>query len=138
AGKKRFAQIGEADGAAEAVEEARAELVFEFEYLLGKRRLGHMRLFSRAAEGAGFSNGAEVPKLMQFHDRGAPFSVSLHSDAFCSARLQAGTLNPRRCPPEGGRYRIRAGLSPRLFSHRHSLSMIGEVYIGSIAAARLI
>ena len=68
AGKKSFSQIGEADGAAEAVEKARAELVFEFEYLLGKRWLGDVGLFGRAAEGAGFGNGAEVAELVQFHD----------------------------------------------------------------------
>ena len=38
-GKKRFADVGEADGAAKAVEEAGAEFGFELEDLLGERRL---------------------------------------------------------------------------------------------------
>jgi hypothetical protein len=29
---------------------------------------------------------------------------------FCSARLQAGTLESSRCPPEGGRYMIESGV----------------------------
>ena len=40
AGKEGLAQIGEADGAAKAVEEPGAEFGFELEDLLGKRRLG--------------------------------------------------------------------------------------------------
>jgi hypothetical protein len=76
AGKKCLAEICKADGAAKAVEQACAELGFEFEDLLGKGRLGDVGLFGRAAEGAGFGNGAEVPELVQFHNGGAPLSVS--------------------------------------------------------------
>jgi len=65
--KKGFADLGEADGAAEAVEEAGAEFVFKFQDLLGERRLGDVRLFGGAAEGAGFGDGAEVAELVEFH-----------------------------------------------------------------------
>jgi hypothetical protein len=65
--EKRFAKLGKPNGAAEAVEEARAELIFQLENLLGKRRLGDMRLFRGAAERAGFGHRAEVTKLVKFH-----------------------------------------------------------------------
>jgi hypothetical protein len=68
-GKKRLADVGEADGAAEAVEKAGAEFVFELEDLLGERRLRDVRLLGGAAEGAGFGDGAEVAKLVKFHKR---------------------------------------------------------------------
>jgi len=66
--KKSLADIGEADGAAETVEEAGAEFVFELEDLLGKRGLGDVGLLGGAGEGAGFGDRAEVAKLMEFHD----------------------------------------------------------------------
>jgi len=65
--EKRLAKLGKPNGAAEAVEEARAELAFQLEDLLGKRRLGNVRLFRGAAEGAGFGHGAEVAELVEFH-----------------------------------------------------------------------
>jgi len=65
--EKRFAEFGEPDGAPEAVEEASAEFVFQFEDLLRKRRLGNVRLFCGAAERAGFGHGAEVAELVEFH-----------------------------------------------------------------------
>src|SRR5205807_2616997 len=65
--EKRFAKLGKPNGAAEAVEEARAEFVFQLEDLLGKRRLGNVRLFGGAAERAGFCHGTEVTKLVNFH-----------------------------------------------------------------------
>jgi hypothetical protein len=65
--KKCRPEIGEADGAAEAVKQSGAEFGFEFEDLLGKRWLGNVRLLGRAAEGPGFSHGAEVAELVQFH-----------------------------------------------------------------------
>jgi len=40
--QKRFAKFGKTNGAAEAVEEARAELIFQLEDLLGKGRLGNV------------------------------------------------------------------------------------------------
>jgi hypothetical protein len=68
AGKKRLTEIGEADGTAEAVEKAGAKLVFEFEDLLGKRRLGDVGLLGRAAEGASLGDGAKIAELVQFHN----------------------------------------------------------------------
>jgi hypothetical protein len=62
-----LAEIGEADGAAEAVEEAPAEFGFEFQDLLGKRRLGDVAFFGGAGEGAGFGDGGEVAELVEFH-----------------------------------------------------------------------
>jgi len=67
--KKRLAKLGEPDGAAEAVEETRAEFILQLEDLLGKRRLGYVRLFRGAAERAGLSHGAEVAELVEFHRR---------------------------------------------------------------------
>jgi len=65
--QKRFAEFGNPDGAAEPVEEARTELIFQLEYLLRKRRLGDVRLFGGAAEGAGFGDAAEIAELVKFH-----------------------------------------------------------------------
>src|SRR5216683_3676675 len=124
--KESFSQIGKADGAAQAVKKTGAEFSFEFENLLRKRRLGDVGLLGRAAEGAGFGNSAEVAELVQ-----------LHLGRLCSARLQAGTIDSSTCSPEGERYGIFLRVVARAFTHRRSLSMIGEVYIGSIAAARL-
>src|SRR5229473_3475817 len=67
--EKRLAQLGKPNGAAEAVEEARAEFGFQLEDLLGKRRLGNVRLFRGAAERTGFGHCAEVTKLVEFHTR---------------------------------------------------------------------
>ena len=67
AGKESFANIREADRAAEPVEEAGAEFVFEFADLLGERGLSDVGLFSGAAEGAGFGDGAEIAELVEFH-----------------------------------------------------------------------
>ena len=65
--EKGLAKVGKANGAAEAIEEARAELIFQLEDLLRKRRLGNVRLFRGAAERAGFRHRAEVTKLVKFH-----------------------------------------------------------------------
>jgi len=65
--KESFAEIGQANGAAKPVKETRAKLVFEFENLLGKRRLRNVRLFSSTAEAAGFGDGAKIAELMEFH-----------------------------------------------------------------------
>jgi len=58
--EKGFAEIGEANGAAEAVEEAAAEFGFEFLDLLRERRLRDVALLGGAGEGAGIGNGGEV------------------------------------------------------------------------------
>jgi hypothetical protein len=65
--EKRFAEIGEADGAAEAVEEAAAEFGFELEDLLGERGLRDVAFFGGSGEGAGVGDGGEVAKLVEFH-----------------------------------------------------------------------
>ncbi len=67
--EKRFAEIGEADGAAEAVEEAAAKLGFELLDLLGERRLRHVAFFGGAREGAGVGDGGEVAELVEFHGK---------------------------------------------------------------------
>jgi hypothetical protein len=66
-GKKRFADVGEAYGAAETVEEAGAKFAFELEDLLGERRLGDVGLLGGAAEGSSFGDGAKITKLVEFH-----------------------------------------------------------------------
>jgi hypothetical protein len=65
--EKRLAKIREANGTAKAIEQAGTEFVFELEDLLRKRRLRDVRLLGRTAETAGFRNGTEVTKLMDFH-----------------------------------------------------------------------
>jgi hypothetical protein len=67
AGEKSLAHIGEPHRAAETVEEARAEFPFEFHNLLREGGLRDVRLLGRAAEAAGFRDGAKVAKLMEFH-----------------------------------------------------------------------
>lgn len=66
-GKKGLAQLGEAHAAAQPIEEARAEFVLELEDLLGKRRLGDVRLFRGTGERKSLSDGAEVAELVKFH-----------------------------------------------------------------------
>jgi len=68
-GRNVLAVLGEPNGAAQAVEEAGAELVFQLENLLRKRRLGNVRLFGGAAERAGLGHGAEVAELVEFHKK---------------------------------------------------------------------
>ena len=58
--EESFANVGKADGTTEAIEEAGAEFVLQFEDLLGQRRLRDVRVLGGAAEGAGFGDGAEV------------------------------------------------------------------------------
>jgi hypothetical protein len=62
-----FAEFGEAHGAAEAVEEANTEFIFELEDLLGEGRLRDVALLGRAGERVGFGDGAKVAKLLEFH-----------------------------------------------------------------------
>src|SRR4029077_6030752 len=65
--EKGAAEVGEPDGTAQAVEQSRSEFLFELANLLGKRRLGDVGKLRRAAETIGFSDGAEVAKLLEFH-----------------------------------------------------------------------
>ena len=67
AGEKGFAEVGEANGASKAVEEAAAEFGFELLDLLGERGLRDVALFGGAGEGAGVGDGGEVAELMEFH-----------------------------------------------------------------------
>jgi hypothetical protein len=67
AGEEGFAEVGEADGAAEAVEETATELGFELEDLLGERGLRDVAFFGGPGEGAGVGDGAEVAELVEFH-----------------------------------------------------------------------
>jgi len=68
-GKKGLTQLSETNAAAQSIEKTRAEFVFELEDLLGKRRLGDVRVFRGAREGKSFGDGAEVAKLVEFHSR---------------------------------------------------------------------
>jgi hypothetical protein len=65
--EKGFAEIGEADGASETIEEACAKFVLELANLLGERRLRDVGLFGAAAETAGFDDGTEITELVEFH-----------------------------------------------------------------------
>jgi hypothetical protein len=69
AGEKGFAQIGEADGAAESVEEAAAEFGFELLDLLRERGLRDVAFFRGPGERGGVGDGAEVAELVEFHKR---------------------------------------------------------------------
>jgi hypothetical protein len=56
-----------ANGTAEAVEEARAEFIFQFHDLLREGRLRDVRLFRGTAKGTSFGDRAEVSKLVKLH-----------------------------------------------------------------------
>jgi len=66
-GEKGLAEISEADGAAEAIEEAPAEFGFEFLDLLGERGLRDVAFLCGAGERAGVGDGGEVAELVEFH-----------------------------------------------------------------------
>src|SRR5258705_507638 len=66
--QKCFANFGQADGAAETIEQANAEFGFEFQNLLRERRLRNVRVLGRAGKTASFSDGAEVAELVEFHE----------------------------------------------------------------------
>jgi hypothetical protein len=72
--KKGLPQFCESHAAAQAIEKSRAEFVLELEDLLGKRRLGDVRLFRGAREGESFSDSAEVAELVEFHGPGFAFA----------------------------------------------------------------
>jgi len=61
------AEVGEANGAAEAIEEAAAEFGFELLDLLRERGLRDMAFFGGSGEGASVGDGAEVAELVEFH-----------------------------------------------------------------------
>ena len=63
------AEVGQSDGAAEAIEEAAAEFEFELLDLLGERGLRDVAFFGGSREGAGVGDGAEVTELVKFHER---------------------------------------------------------------------
>src|SRR6266849_3096829 len=100
--QKCFADVGKPYRAAQAVEETRAELAFEFHDLLGEGWLRDVRLLGGAAKAAGFGDGAKVAKLMQLHRLclsilselyigcigRAPLTLQLRSQAARFARLQ--------------------------------------------------
>jgi len=65
-GQKCLSNFRKTHGAAEAVEEACAELIFQFENLLGERRLGDVGLFGGTGERARVGDGAKVAKLVEF------------------------------------------------------------------------
>jgi hypothetical protein len=65
--KKGFAEFGEAHGTAKTIEQTSAQFIFELEDLLGEGRLRDVALLSRAGEGVGVGDGAEVAKLLEFH-----------------------------------------------------------------------
>ena len=65
-GQKCLSNFRKTHGAAEAVEEACAELIFQFENLLRERRLGDVGLFGGAGERARVGDGAKVAKLVEF------------------------------------------------------------------------
>jgi len=78
--EKGFAKIGEADGAAEAIEEASAEFGFKLLDLLREGRLGDVTFFSGTGEGGGVGDGAEIAELVEFHNGAVsckPQAVSL-------------------------------------------------------------
>src|SRR5258707_1338134 len=65
--EKSFAQVREAHGAAEAIEQAAAEFGFELEDLLRERGLRDMTFFGGAGARAGVGDSAEVAELMEVH-----------------------------------------------------------------------
>ncbi len=67
--EKRLAEVGEANGAAQAIKQAAAEFGFELEYLLGEGRLRNVATLGSAGEGARVRDRTEVAKLVEFHGR---------------------------------------------------------------------
>ena len=95
AGEKGFADFGEADGAAEAIEQADAEFGFEFEDLLRERRLGDVRMFGGSREAAGGGDGAEVAELVEFHGKSSVIRTAFASYRQCLSivsELDIGTM----------------------------------------------
>src|SRR5205085_2040072 len=73
------AHLGEADAAAEALEQRPAQLLFEFDDLLAERRLGHEALGRCPREVGLVRHGHEVAELVQFHRR----ALSQPEEACC-------------------------------------------------------
>src|SRR5260370_552269 len=65
--EKGFAQVREADGAAEAIEQAAAEFRFELKDLLGERGLRDVAFFGSPGERTGVGDRAEIAELVEFH-----------------------------------------------------------------------
>jgi hypothetical protein len=66
-GEEAVAGVGEADGAALAGEEFSAEGLLKAADLLREGGLGDAFLLGGLGEAAGFDDGAEVAKLVEFH-----------------------------------------------------------------------
>lgn len=64
--EKGFADVGEADGAAETIEKTSTQFVFELEDLLGERGLRDVGLLGGTGEGTGVGDGAKVAELVKF------------------------------------------------------------------------
>ena len=84
AGQECLSNFGKTHGTAKAVEKARAELVFEFENLLRKRRLRDVRLLRSAGEGACVGDGAKVAELMEFDKAVLSCQSSVLSRSTCA------------------------------------------------------
>jgi hypothetical protein len=82
--KESFADFGEADGTAEAIEEAGTKFGFEFENLLRERRLRDVAALGGPGERAGVGDSAEVAELVEFHGENqlAAFSQQLLAKSF--------------------------------------------------------
>jgi hypothetical protein len=115
AGQKSPPEFGEADGTAEAVEEAGPQFVLKFADLLRERRLRHMSQTGGTAEAAGVSDGAEVAKLMQLHLAGLPKTLATEA-------VRA------RSEPERKKRR-----KAHLTAHRQCLFILSKLHIGIIA-----
>jgi hypothetical protein len=66
------------DGAAEAVEEARAQRAFEFPDVLRQRRLAQVEHVRGPPEAPGPGNGQEDLELPQGHGSGFPYRIDLN------------------------------------------------------------
>ncbi|MOA24830.1 hypothetical protein D3C78_1455260 [compost metagenome] len=75
--QQRAACFGEADLAADAVEQARIELLFEGGDALADRRLGEVQALASGREAAGLGDGDEGVEAGQIHVR-IPIGYSKH------------------------------------------------------------
>jgi hypothetical protein len=65
--KKRLAEFGECDRAAQAVKEPGSQFIFELSDLLRERWLRHESLPRGSAEASRVRNRTKVPELVEFH-----------------------------------------------------------------------